>query len=442
MKNIKYLMMMAISIFFASCMGDKYAEIDENQPIPYGNNALTETNVMSIAALKEKYATAIATDYRNGKSYEEVTEDIQIKGIVTSTDVQGNIYSELAIQDKTSAIIISIAQGGLYGPLPIGTEVLVNLKGLYVGNYGKQAQIGVPSMNAKGATSIGRISRAVWNQHYKIISTGNVVEATEFANGSNPTTWDLTKDCGKLGVIRNVTFKSSRPIVNGTYANATGGAGSVEWTLAEQDGNSVIVYNSNFADFANAKIPTGKVDITGIMKRFNNKWEIIIRTLDDVQPAAPEVKAIYANAFAEAPTDWTYDHGKLPAEMTYVWKWASAKYGMKATAYVGGKNYEVHGRTTSPAIDLTKVKKATLTFDHAARFFNDFDKELMLQISTDGKTWQNLAIDNKPTGENWDFVSAKVDLTSYCGKKVYISFFYNSTATKAATWEFKNLIIK
>lgn len=53
MKNIKYLMMMAISIFFASCMGDKYAEIDENQPIPYGNNALTETNVMSIAALKE-----------------------------------------------------------------------------------------------------------------------------------------------------------------------------------------------------------------------------------------------------------------------------------------------------------------------------------------------------------------------------------------------------
>ena len=119
MKNIKYLMMMAISIFFASCMGDKYAEIDENQPIPYGNNALTETNVMSIAALKEKYATAIATDYRNGKSYEEVTEDIQIKGIVTSTDVQGNIYSELAIQDKTSAIIISIAQGGLYGPLPL-----------------------------------------------------------------------------------------------------------------------------------------------------------------------------------------------------------------------------------------------------------------------------------------------------------------------------------
>ena len=52
MKNIKYLMMMAISIFFASCMGDKYAEIDENQPIPYGNNALTETNVMSIAGLK------------------------------------------------------------------------------------------------------------------------------------------------------------------------------------------------------------------------------------------------------------------------------------------------------------------------------------------------------------------------------------------------------
>ena len=284
MKEIKYLMITAVCVLFASCMGDSYAGIDENAPVPYGNNELTETNVITIAQLKNDYATYIATDYRDGQSFAKVTDDVKIKAIVTSSDAQGNIYQELALQDATGAIIVGVAQGGLYGPLPVGTEILVSLKDLYVGNYGKQAQIGMPSKNATGADVIGRISRATWDQHYKILSTGHIVEPTLFATGTNPTTWNLDTDGGKLGIIRNVSFKSSNNSkATDTFADPNGGAGSVSWTLNEQDGRKVIVYNSNFADFANAKVPTGKVDITGIIKRFNNQWEIIIRSLDDIK---------------------------------------------------------------------------------------------------------------------------------------------------------------
>lgn len=284
MKEIKYLMITAVCVLFASCMGDSYAGIDENATVPYGNNELTETNIITIAQLKSDYATYIATDYRDGQSFAKVTDDVKIKAIVTSSDAQGNIYQELALQDATGAIIVSVAQGGLYGPLPVGTEILVSLKDLYVGNYGKQAQIGMPSKNATGADVIGRISRATWDQHYKILSTGHIVEPTLFATGTNPTTWNLDTDGGKLGIIRNVSFKSSNNSkATDTFADPNGGAGSVSWTLNEQDGRKVIVYNSNFADFANAKVPTGKVDITGIIKRFNNQWEIIIRSLDDIK---------------------------------------------------------------------------------------------------------------------------------------------------------------
>lgn len=284
MKEIKYLMITAVCVLFASCMGDSYAGIDENAPVPYGNNELTETNIITIAQLKSDYATYIATDYRDGQSFAKVTDDVKIKAIVTSSDAQGNIYQELALQDATGAIIVSVAQGGLYGPLPVGTEILVSLKDLYVGNYGKQAQIGMPSKNATGADVIGRISRATWDQHYKILSTGHIVEPTLFATGTNPTTWNLDTDGGKLGIIRNVSFKSSNNSkATDTFADPNGGAGSVSWTLNEQDGRKVIVYNSNFADFANAKVPTGKVDITGIIKRFNNQWEIIIRSLYDIK---------------------------------------------------------------------------------------------------------------------------------------------------------------
>ena len=277
-------MITAVCVLFASCMGDSYAGIDENAPVPYGNNELTETNVITIAQLKSDYATYIATDYRDGQSFAKVTDDVKIKAIVTSSDAQGNIYQELALQDATGAIIVGVAQGGLYGPLPVGTEILVSLKDLYVGNYGKQAQIGMPSKNATGADVIGRISRTTWDQHYKILSTGHIVEPTLFATGTNPTTWNLDTDGGKLGIIRNVSFKSSNNSkATDTFADPNGGAGSVSWTLNEQDGRKVIVYNSNFADFANAKVPTGKVDITGIIKRFNNQWEIIIRSLDDIK---------------------------------------------------------------------------------------------------------------------------------------------------------------
>ncbi len=286
MKKLKCLMMAAVCALFASCMGESYAEPTETGSAPYGNNELTETNVISIAQLKSNYSNYIATDYRNGISYAKVTDDIKIKAIVTSSDIAGNFYQELALQDATGAIIVSVSQKGMYGSTPVGTEILVSLKDLYVGNYGKQAQIGVPTTNASGATSIGRMSRITWDQHYKIISTGNKVEPTEFASGTNATTWNLDTDAGKLGIIRNVSFKSSNNSkVTDTFADADGGAGSVSWTLNEQDGKKVIVYNSNFANFANSKIPTGKVDIVGIFKRFNNQWEIIIRSLDDIKNA-------------------------------------------------------------------------------------------------------------------------------------------------------------
>ena len=116
MKKLKYLMMAAVCVLFASCMGDSYAEPAETWFCNHtANNELTETNVISIAQLKSKFANYIATDYRDGVSYAKVTDDIKIKAIVTSSDVAGNIYQEVALQDATGAIIVSVAQGGLHG---------------------------------------------------------------------------------------------------------------------------------------------------------------------------------------------------------------------------------------------------------------------------------------------------------------------------------------
>lgn len=75
----------------------------------------------------------------------------------------------MAVDDGTGAILICISQGGLFGYLPVGQEILVNLKDLYIGTYGYQPQIGTPYTNASGKTFPSRMNKTVWQQHFKLM---------------------------------------------------------------------------------------------------------------------------------------------------------------------------------------------------------------------------------------------------------------------------------
>lgn len=281
MKTLRYIIMLAVVCSFTvSCMdGDWDTPEKTAEEVNIGNNAIAETNVVTIAALKDKYKRAIETDYRDGQAYAQVTEDMQIKAVVTGNDVQGNLYNEISVDDGTGAIIISISQGGIYGQLPVGAEILVDLKDLYVGNYGKQATIGTPYTNDKG-TSVSRMNRNLWAEHFKLTGETKTVEPAAYATmgtaGRNG-----TQNGGKLVTLKNVSFKGADG--KETYANAGGGAGSKSVYFNEYPTSQVMLYTSNFAKFAGNALPTGKVNVTGIMKRFNNSWEIIVRTLDDVE---------------------------------------------------------------------------------------------------------------------------------------------------------------
>ena len=262
----------------ASCMDGDYDEVDFSQA-PYGNNALAETNVVSIGQLKQMYKKAFTTDYRDGKAFQLVEENLQIKGFVTGNDITGNLYNEVAIEDETGAIIVAIQSGGLNGYLAVGTEILIELKGLYVGNYGKQAEIGMPYTNNRGQTYVSRMNKMLWQEHFKLTGNHKNIEPKLFAEGSNKTSWNLDVDDGRLGIIKNVSLKGVNP--NSLYADPAKKQ-SVSYYFKEQ-GNTVMIYTSPYCDFAARTVPQGKVNITGIVKRFNNSWELIIRSLDDVE---------------------------------------------------------------------------------------------------------------------------------------------------------------
>ena len=444
MKKIKFIALAFLALTLGSCMGDGYADPDLTEKVPaspWGNNSLREKNVISIADLKTQFATIINSD--NG--YKLIEKDMMIKAVVTGNDVSGNIYNQVSVQDASGAIIIAINGSGLSGYLPVGQEILVNLKGLYIGSYKKLPQIGgVNTKLSDGSLGMGKIERAIWNEHFKILNPGEADASTVV-----PEEFDLTKltdaaymdaNVGKLMTLKKVKFASA----NGTNVWAPDDTNtSLELIDAETgkriNKNNLVVRNSGYSKFANEVIPQGVFDITGIFTRYNNTWQIVLRNTDDLKSV---VLAYLSEPFDASQGNFTIDNIKLADGVEFVWKWASAAYGMKASGYVNGSKQELQSRLKSPAIDLKSAKSAKLMFDQAINFASDMKQECKVQISTDGKTWTDLDVQGYPTENSWTFVSSTADLTKYCGKTIYIGFLYSSSPTSAPTWEVKNFAVK
>jgi len=137
--------------------------------------------------------------------------------------------------------------------------------------------------------------------------------------------------------------------------------------------------------------------------------------------------------FTEGQGEWTIDNKVMPEEVTYVWQ-QTAAYGMKASAYVSGKNYETESWLISPAIDLSEVEAAKLFFTHARRY-GELD-QLSVRAKAGEEEWAVLEVSAWPDGKNWDFIDAEADLAAYAGKAdVQIAFVYTSSTSAGATWE-------
>lgn len=288
MKTKKYILFALAVLGLATSCQDKDwdAPSSEKGMEAYGNKYLQETNVKTIAEVIALYSNEI-----NNNSLKEVKQPMQIKGIVTGNDEGGNIYSQLYLQDNTGAIVLSISQSGLYGAFPVGQTVLVELQGLYVGGYGKQPQIGTTytNPNKEGATpQVGRMSRYIWKDHYKLLSPIPGLMVAPIEAKWNFNSLDFAKDAGKLVTLKGVTLaeadgKAVFAPSDGSVTILGGCANRVISGLS-----NVVVRTSTYADFAQRIMPTTRVDITGVAARYNDTWQIMMRTEKDIVESTTE----------------------------------------------------------------------------------------------------------------------------------------------------------
>lgn len=308
MKTMKYLKLalLALVAVFAttSCMDDDWKD-PNSETSPYGNNSIQETNVVSIAELKNTY----------GKKQKDAINDTvriadgtQIKGIVTGNDVEGNIYSQISIQDDSDkpGIIISVAQGGLSGQLQIGQEVLINVGGLYYGTYRSQPQLGVAYHDSsKDQNYPSRISRADWQNRFKVIGKPDASKIKVKVFCTNP---DTSK--GELNVAdlldADVAYKYAGCLV--TLKGVEFAMGDGKTTLAPEDEGKTLGYGvtryfkgydktnkqigirtSCYAEFAANLVPQGVVDVTGVLScykssaKYNHTVQLALRRFSDIK---------------------------------------------------------------------------------------------------------------------------------------------------------------
>lgn len=291
-------MALVMGLGLTSCMDDDWKAPSGDTPA-YGNNTLQEKNVISIDELKTKYG--ITKDMINDTV--RIDDGIQIKGVVTGNDAEGNIYNEIALQDETGGILVCIAQGGLCGQIQVGQEILIDLGGLYIGAYRSQPQIGVPytSTSTSGAKSTypSRIARAEWQTRFKLIGKPDAKKlvAKEFDYESlkgNET--ELYKYAGCLVKATGVGFAKADGKT--TYAPKSEGASTGYGVMRafknmstgkDYTTNEFGVRTSCYSDFAAEKLPEGKLTVTGILTcyksqtKYNATAQILMRQQSDVQ---------------------------------------------------------------------------------------------------------------------------------------------------------------
>lgn len=271
MKTLRYISVIAISLMtMTSCMNDFDAP-DMTIP-PYGNNSIGEANT-TIEELKTKFASTISSN-----SSKQVTEELIIEGVVVANDVTGNVYKQFVINDNTGAIIIGVNNVGLYATMAIGQRVRIDCKDLYVGGYGKMAQVG-----GLYNGSIGRMNKSVFPKHVRIVGQPDRTqeEMTPLVIGEDYFTDENKDKLAKYVRLENVAI--------------TGADGNEKWAPEELAYNNIverkvrigktdiIMRMSTYADFANDIMPKGQLNMNGVLTRFNNYWQFMISSPDDIE---------------------------------------------------------------------------------------------------------------------------------------------------------------
>ena len=348
------------------------------------------------------------------------TEDASVYGIVTADEQSGNLYKTAFIQDRATGAAIELYLTAPSG-VRIGDSIRVYLKGVTYATYFNLPQLS--NFEADG--------------HIIILANNKPIQPAK------TTIAEINQGKYLAGLVRleNVKFTEQNTFADpATYGNRT---------LADPTDYSqtVIVRTSNYANFAYDSLPQGTGNLVAIAAVYNSTWQLYIRSARELEfdgyvPGGDADLPYYQDFTSSFGTYTTYDVlGDQSWEIDY--------NTAKMTGFANSTNYANEDWLISKRFSLENVTQASMTMTYIARYFNNLDSDITIQISRDytggdptAATWSQVPA-SWVSGSDWNtFASTTLDLTPYVGQKVTVAVKYLSDDQKAGTIEVQSILIQ
>ena len=347
-------------------------------------------------------------------------EDASVYGIITADEKSGNLYKVAFMQDRATGDAIELYLDAVSG-VRIGDSVRIYLKDVTYAMY----------------NNLPQLSNFVADGHIVILANNKPIEPTL------TTIANINAGQHLAGLVRleNVRFTEQNTFADPTtYGNRT---------LADPTDYSqtVIVRTSNYANFANDSLPQGTGNLVAIATVYNSTWQLILRSASELEfdgytPGGDADLPYYQDFASSFGTYTTYDvAGPQSWEIDY--------NTAKMTGFANSTNYANEDWLISKKVSLEGVSEVSMTMTYIARYFNDVNADITVQVSTDYTsgdptlaTWTQVPA-TWMEGSNWnDFASTTINLSQFAGQKVCVAVKYLSDETKAGTIEVQSILIQ
>ncbi len=269
-KYIPFCAALALGAAFTGCQDD----IDAPQmDVPKATSVPNTT----IAELKElfwddatNYALKIQDESDPGRRY-------IISGRVISSDEQSNVFKSLVIQDKTAALAFSINSYNLYLNYRVGQEIVLDVTDMYIGKYNGLQQMGMPEWYTQGnCYEVTFMAPEYFSAHAELngLPDAALIDTISVPNFSvlTPSPEILRKYQSQLVRLKNVYFEEGGKELFSEYHSS-----GVNRNLVDRNGQTLVVRTSGYSTFWNQLLPTGNIDVVGILSYYGTTgWQFIL----------------------------------------------------------------------------------------------------------------------------------------------------------------------
>lgn len=265
--------------------------------------------ILSFSCVKDANFDALSTNCNGGmventtfmdlkKIYKgevvQIQEDLIIKAYVISSDKTGNFFGTLHLQNDpqqpSEGIQMEMDLRDSHLFYPVGSTIFIKLKGLYLGKRRGIFSLG-GVFSAFGNLSIGRLPRTQIAKHIE-----RSCESDSEVKARSVTIQTLDDS-----MVNTLVRLNGMEFVNGemNIPFAIPRESTVR-TLQDCSEAEIELLTSGFSDFHEIVLPDGNGAITGVLLRDNNNYQLVVRSMMDIDfsnsRCAPIIDEFTSNA--------------------------------------------------------------------------------------------------------------------------------------------------